>query len=103
MTQWYDEDAGQFLKTGIGSEWTFTVKEVRKITTGDPKFHYKRKDGTDLGYHHELVTDDNAIYTVNTFALKRALGEKEVVEGSHITIKHPARGIYDITLHNVNI
>ena len=74
----------QWIKLPVGSEIEITLLDKRKVTD-KPRFDYKRKDGTTLGFHHEIITD-KGILTCNSFSLHRALENAMVEKGWKILL-----------------
>lgn len=101
MPAW-GENTGNFIYAKIGEPAVkLTIKETKRID-GQSKFNLKDKQGTDLGYHYQIITNDDKIFTINTWVLLKALNAAGVREGDTIAINRPEKGKYNVTKKPTN-
>lgn len=92
--------SGNYLSAKEGEETpAFTVKELRKVTLSGDELNYALSK-TD--YKYELVTTDDQILTVSSWALykelKKIVDSGTPLEGLKLIVKHPARGVYEVVI-----
>ena len=93
---WGDEMKGNWISLKVGETAEFTIKEIKKVTD-NPDYHFKKKDGSNLGYHYEFITDKGNL-TVGSFGLFFALKNAMADVGLKVKVTHPERGKYTAEL-----
>jgi hypothetical protein len=98
----------------VGQEITVDIEEIRKVDTGDPKFHFTVKkeivlpDGKkatteeNLGWHIECVCASGQILTVTSMSAFYSVFKKHNIQTGIWKISHLDKGKWDVTCMNVN-
>ena len=100
------ENPSKFLSCKEGEVASFTVKDIKR-KLDNPKFDPKDRNGNPQGWHFEIHTTEGKVLSVSSYALQGKLMEagrkdrdnaKGALTGRVLTIKHIARGEYEVVL-----
>lgn len=111
-----DEDlagTGRFVYLPkVGEEKTYEIKEVRKVTSGQDRFHIKRRekidlpDGTEgvvetsLGFHIECDLEDDKILSITSLSPFISFKQEKVNDGDKLKVSHPEKGVWSFEVLN---
>ena len=100
------ENTSKFISCKEGEVASFVVKDIKR-KMDNPKFDPKDRKGNPQGWHFEIYTTEDKALSVSSYALQGKLMEagrkdrdnpKGALVGRKLTIKHPARGEYEVIL-----
>ena len=93
----------------VGDINLFKIKELRKVETGDPKFHFTVReevelpDGStamaekNLGFHIEAELEDGKILSISSYSgFTQVFRKHQVNDGDHIKVFHKDRGEWEV-------
>ncbi len=93
------KDKSKYMSLPVGAQVAFTVKDVKK-RTDKPKYNYIKADGTDLGFHHEFISECGCILTVGILSLMYALRGIRVDKGMRVSISRNGHDVYEAKVVN---
>ena len=100
------DNPSKYVSCKEGQVASFVVKNITREME-HPKFDPKDKDGNPQGWHFEIHTTDDKFLSVSSYALQGKLMEagrkdrdnpKGALIGCKLTIQHPARGEYVVSV-----
>lgn len=93
----------------VGEEMIYEIKEISKVTEGNPKFHFQQNQEVvldddsvatvkkNLGYHIEARLANGKILSVNSLsAFLKVFKKYEINDGDHIRVFHIDKGEWEV-------
>ena len=106
----YKRESKYVYPPRIGETAEFEIKELKEVTDGDPRFHYRIRmntvlpDGStatvdkNLGYHHNAILTNGKILSITSkVAFDLVFVKYKINDGDKVRIEHENKNIWKIT------